>query len=199
MIRIPYGVSNFGKLINDGCYYVDRTHYIALLETLGEPYLFLVRPRRFGKSLFVSSLEHYYGLQHKDKFQQLFGKYHIGRHPTPLANSYLVLSLSFTSVDTGNTKTTYRDFLRNVQFGVRALMSNFSEWFDAASVRQIAQLDSPTAVIQHLLQAIKAKGEPAKLYVLIDEYDHFANELLAFDFSNFKNIVSRNGFVWNNS
>ena len=195
MIRIPYGISNFETLVSENYHYVDRTPYISKLEALGERYLFLVRPRRFGKSLFVSTLHYYYGLEHKDKFQQLFGKYYIGQYPTPSANSYLVLSLSFSSIHTDTAETTYRDFLRNIQFGVQTLMSKFPEWFDLTSISQVAELDSPSSVIQHLIKVIKTKDIPAKLYILIDEYDHFANELLAFDFSNFKNIVSKNGYV----
>ena len=79
MIRIPYNINNYEKLINDGYYYVDRTNYIALLEKLGAPYILLLRPHHFGKSLFLSTLQHYYGIEHKDKFQQLFGKYYIGQ------------------------------------------------------------------------------------------------------------------------
>ena len=195
MISIPYGISNYEKLINDGCYYVDRTNYIALLEKLGEPYLFLVRPRRFGKSLFVSTLQHYYGIEYKDKFQQLFGKYYIGQHPTPLANSYLVLSLSFTGIHTDTPELTLAGFLRNVKSGVQALMSNYSALFTEEDWEAVSNQQMPSDVISFLLLTIKKRRITHKIYVLIDEYDHFANELLAFDFSNFKNIVSKNGFV----
>ena len=195
MIRIPYGISSYEKLITDGCYYIDRTGYIELLERLGEPYLFMVRPRRFGKSLFLSTLEYYYGLEHKDKFEALFGNYYIGKHPTPQANSYLVLKLSFSAINTDTPQTTYQDFLRNVQFGVRALMTAHQDLFEKSARERVMELESPPTVIQYLFDVINEQKIEQKIYVLIDEYDHFANELLAFDFSNFKNIVSKNGFV----
>ena len=84
MIRIPYGISNYEKLINDGAYYVDRTTYIPKLESLGAPYLFFLRPRRFGKSLFVSMLHYYYGQEHKALFGQLFEKKFIANTPLHL-------------------------------------------------------------------------------------------------------------------
>jgi hypothetical protein len=87
-VRLPYGVSYFEKLITENYYYVDRTAYIEKLEQASEPYIFFLRPRRFGKSLFVSILWYYYGLEFADKFSTLFGKYYIGQHPTPKANSY---------------------------------------------------------------------------------------------------------------
>ena len=195
MIRIPYGISNFETLVTDNYHYVDRTSYIEKLEKTGERYIFLVRPRRFGKSLFISTLQYYYGIEHKAKFKDLFGKYYIGQNPTPLANSYLVLKLSFAGILTDTPETTYRDFLENVKFGVQSLMAKHQQWFNRAIWRSIDDLKSPFAVIQYLLKTIEALKIDAKLYVVIDEYDHFANELLAFDFANFKNIISRNGFV----
>ena len=195
MIRIPYGISNYEKLINDGCHYVDRTHYIALLEKLGESYLFLVRPRRFGKSLFLSTLQYYYGLEHKDKFQQLFGKYYIGQNPTPSANSYLVLSISFSSIHTDTAELTLDGFVRNVKSGVQALIAKHPNLFTTEDWEKAGHQRMPSDVISFLLTTIKKKNITHKLYVLIDEYDHFANEFLAFDFSNFKNIVSKNGYV----
>ena len=115
MVKIPYGISDFGKLIQDNYYFVDRTSYIETLEGLGAPYLIFLRPRRFGKSLWISILHHYYGMEHKADFETLFGKYHIGRHPTPLANSYLVLRLEFSRVDTTTEEGTYQGFLSNVK------------------------------------------------------------------------------------
>ncbi len=58
--RFPYGVSNFETLVEEGYLYVDRTAYIEQLERQGSRFHFLLRPRRFGKSLFVSVLEYYY-------------------------------------------------------------------------------------------------------------------------------------------
>ncbi|MDW8158795.1 MAG: AAA family ATPase, partial [Bacteroidia bacterium] len=85
-IFFPYGISNFAEIIRDDFVYVDKTLYIEILEKNKEKRVSFLRPRRFGKSLFVSLLEYYYDIHHKDKFQQLFAKYYIGQNPTPLAN-----------------------------------------------------------------------------------------------------------------
>ncbi|MBE2279133.1 MAG: AAA family ATPase, partial [Ignavibacteriaceae bacterium] len=90
--KIPYGISNFEAIKEDNYYYVDKTKYLELLEGLNEKYLFFLRPRKFGKSLFISLLEYYYGINHKDKFEKLFGEYYIGNNPTPKANSYYTVS-----------------------------------------------------------------------------------------------------------
>ena len=92
MLKIPYGVSGFSDMVLGGHYYVDRTQYIEKLESLTERYLIYIRPRRFGKSLFISTLQHYYGIEHRAKFDALFGNYYIGQHLTPRANSYFVLA-----------------------------------------------------------------------------------------------------------
>ena len=80
-MKLPYGISNFARLIEDGYHYVDKTHYIEQLENEPAPYLFFLRPRRFGKSLFISMLSYYYGLEHQKRFDALFGKFYIGTHP----------------------------------------------------------------------------------------------------------------------
>ena len=85
MMKFPYGQSDFGKLMRDGYFYQDRSDRIPLLEDAGDQLLF-IRPRRFGKSLLLSMLEHYYDLRQADEFEQLFGHLAIGRRPTPLRN-----------------------------------------------------------------------------------------------------------------
>ena len=92
MIKIGYGQSNYETMVKDDFYYVDRTDHIALIENMGSRFLFFLRPRRFGKSLFISTLEYYYDLRYKAQFDELFGHRYIGKYPTPLANSYLVLT-----------------------------------------------------------------------------------------------------------
>ena len=95
--KIPYGMTNFESIICDNYYYVDKTHYITKVENTSR-FFFFVRPRRFGKSLFLSMLSHYYDINQKDKFDKIFGELYIGKHPTPDRNKYLVLALNFSSV-----------------------------------------------------------------------------------------------------
>ena len=91
MLKLPYGQSDFTKVILQGYFYQDRTEFIRDLETL-PTFLYYLRPRRFGKSLFISMLHHYYALEHQPKFEKLFGNLAIGVHPTPLANTLGKLS-----------------------------------------------------------------------------------------------------------
>ncbi len=88
-VRLPYGISYFEKLITENYYYVDRTAYIEKLELASEPYIFFLRPRRFGKSLFVSTLWYYYGLEFADKFSTLFSQFNFPRHWVQCPLGYL--------------------------------------------------------------------------------------------------------------
>ncbi len=98
-MTFPYGIADFGKIRHQGYFYQDRTHLIPHLEAAGEQLLFL-RPRRFGKSLLVSMLEHYYDVNQADQFAALFGDLAIGQNPTPLHNRYFILHWDFSVVKT---------------------------------------------------------------------------------------------------
>ncbi len=140
----------------------------------------------------MSLLEHYYGQQYRDRFAELFGAYHVGQHPTPLANRYQVLKFDFSRIDTDTPESTFRGFFANVKSGVRMFAHTYG--FTTEETRQVLGAESPDDTLKILFDLIRIRGS-AKVYLLIDEYDHFANELIAFDFSNFGSFVSRNGFV----
>ena len=195
MKKLPYGISNFSSIATEGYYYVDRTAYIERLEAMGEKTILFIRPRRFGKSLLVSMLHHYYGLEHAARFSDIFGAYYIGQQPTPLANQYLVLKLDFSGIDTSSVDHTYRDFLEAVKIASTTFLDTYKKYFTQKELKVIKEAKSPQGVLRNLFSIVSNKAQGKKLYVLIDEYDHFANELLAFDFSRFKNTVSRNGWV----
>ncbi|TGO02491.1 hypothetical protein PN36_24180 [Candidatus Thiomargarita nelsonii] len=189
-IRLSYSISNFEKLVTENYYYVDRTSYIEKLEQASEPYIFFLRPRRFGKSLFISMLWHYYGLEFADKFSQLFGQYYIGKNPTPKANTYAILYLEFSRIDTATKESTFKGFLRNVHQGVYRFLETYTT-FSKEKKTQILTQGSPESMLVKLFELYNTKN----IYILIDEYDHFANEILAFNFDHFSEFVSRNGFV----
>ena len=128
MLKLPYGQSDFKKVILDGYFYQDRTEYIRELETL-PTFLYYLRPRRFGKSLFVSMLHYYYGLEHASKFDKLFGKLAIGQNPTPFANQYMVLSFEFSRITTSTPEKTFNGFLRNVREGVGLFLARYKAYF----------------------------------------------------------------------
>ena len=195
MIRIQYAESDFRGLMEAGYFYQDRTMFIETLEKWKSRYPVFLRPRRFGKSLFVTTLHHYYGLEHKDLFASLFGNLYIGKHPTKEVNSYMVLSFDFSGIDTATHESTYQGFLNKTISGVSRFLSAYDTFFSLEQRAFIEKQESPEAVIQSLFDLIKKSKNTQGVYLLIDEYDHFTNELLSFDIDRFKNDVSRNGFI----
>lgn len=199
MLKLPYGTSNFSQIAYEDYYFVDRTPYIAKLEQLGERYLFFLRPRRFGKSVFVSLLQCYYGVEYAAQFSELFARFAIGQQPTPFANTYLVLRLDFSRINTQSQESTQAGFLENVRQGISKFLAAYRAYFSEADSAYIFAGQDPSIVISRLFERTKnhqVTGKlPHKIYLLIDEYDHFANELVAFRLQDFKQSVGRNGFV----
>ncbi len=193
-MKLPYGQSNFRNVATE-FYYVDRTMYIEALEAQANRFLFYLRPRKFGKSLFISMLEYYYGMQHKEDFERIFGKYYIGKRPTPLANSYLVLTFDFSGIQTDSKKDVLATFTSKVRNSISDFLSEFRAAFQPEDEKFLDGPGMPAELLDTCCTLIKKRLPNHKLYILIDEYDHFANELIAFHLEDFKEIVGRNGFV----
>ena len=196
-IKLPYGISNFADIVEQNYLYIDRTKYIEILETeIADKYILFIRPRRFGKSLFVSVLDYYYNIKYKDKFEKLFGKYYIGKNPTPLKNSYLVLRFNFSGINTETKESTYNGFLDKVKVSVKSFLNMYENILkiNQEDKNQILENKTPESIIDNLFELVKTKTEK-KIYILIDEYDHFANELISFNLTDFYKIVTQNGFV----
>ncbi len=171
-MKFPYGVSDFAKLITEGYFYVDRTDRIPLLEDLGDQLLFL-RPRRFGKSLLLSMLENYYDVAKADQFEQLFGALAIGRAPTSRRNQYFVMRWDFSLVAAHGDANEIAQALHD---HVNSRIARFAEYYRERLAAPIEiHPDNAIASFEALLTAIAST--PHKLYLLIDEYDNFANEL----------------------
>lgn len=188
-MKIPYGESNFKKVITEDFVYVDKTAFIPKLEAAGS-FLFLLRPRRFGKSLFLSMLEHYYDVAYRDEFKTLFGHLDIGKSPTTLHNSYPVLIMDFSGIDTDGG---YDDVLQLVNDKIDSALLNFLRRYKHPESIQVEVLAmaSPAAKVERFLSAMSGQ----KLLLLIDEYDHFANSILADDLKLFQRIMGKGGFV----
>ena len=195
MIRLSYGIGDFGKLRKEQRYYADRTHFIEVLESLPDSYVFLLRPRRFGKSLFLSVLHYYYGVEYKERFEELFAPYYIGQNPTPLANSYFVLRLNFSGIDTSTPTKSYKSFLNAVLLSIEDFFHNYHSFFKDVDFDRLRAASSPQEIIRLWMLWYKQNRRKEKIYLLIDEYDHFANELLAFHFQDFQTMVGENGWV----
>ncbi len=169
--KIPYGVINWAEIVRE-CLFVDNTAYIRELETCKTP-VFL-RPKRFGKSVVCSMLAHYYDIDLKDRFDELFGKTDIGRNPTPLRNSFLVLQFDFSTVQVGTLAEIERNFWENVKRSVRGLVVREK---DRADWSNVAKAQNPADMIDAVRSVIRENHLPP-LYVIIDEYDNFTNELV---------------------
>ena len=195
MSIIGYAQADFKTLIADKNLYIDRTAYIRSIENQSNRNLIFVRPRRFGKSLWISILHHYYGLEHKDKFDTLFGHLAIGQRPTPLRNAYLVLTFQFAGIDVETDASTFNGFRANVMTGILTCMSVYSDYFSVEQKDKIEAIDTPANMIQAFFRLYSEKNIPHQLYILIDEYDQFANELVSHDTERFNAIVGRSGFV----
>ncbi len=196
MKKVPYGsVGSFNDLVTQGYFYIDRTNYLEKLEAMSEKHLFFLRPRRFGKSLFISVLEHYYGLEHADKFEGLFRDFYAGKNPTELRNSYLILKFNFSGIDTASDETTRDGFLSSVKVGVMDFLQTYNSLFDSDTIAKLKFFSTPEEIMKQLWLWVKHQGKGKKVYVLIDEYDQFTNEMVAYRFEEFKKVVGRNGWV----
>ena len=189
MKKLPYGISDYERLKENDYYYVDKTMYIEKLENLAEPYIIFLRPRKFGKTLFTSMLENYYDFKKIDKFQELFGETYIGKEPTKLKNTYHILKFNFSGIDTTDEESTIKGFKNEVASSIKLFIDKYGLDF------YINMEDEAENILDNLFKAFYIQRNEEKIYVIIDEYDHFANELLGFDTSQFKNLVSKNGKV----
>ena len=189
MKKLPYGISNYEELIQDGYYYVDKTQYIEKLENLAEKRITFLRPRKFGKTLFTSTLENYYDITKADKFEKLFGNTYIGKNPTPLKNKYHILKFNFSGIDTENEETTILGFKREVASSINVFVEKYKLDFF------VNKEEAAENILDNLIKAFSLQKPEERIYVIIDEYDHFANELLGFNTNQFKNLVSKNGKV----
>lgn len=189
MKKLPYGISDYEKIIKDNYYYVDKTVNIEKLENLSEPYIMFLRPRKFGKTLFTSTLEHYYDINQKDEFETLFSQTYIGKNPTKLKNSYHVLRFNFSGIDTSSGNATISGFKARTMSAIKVFCEKYKLDF------YINENDEAENILDNLFKAFYIQKASERLYVIIDEYDHFSNELLGFDTEKFKDLVSKNGKI----
>jgi len=173
--KIPYGQAEFGTLRADNCYYVDKTRFIPLIEA-SPRYLFFIRPRRFGKSLWLSVLQYYYDINDKDRFEEMFGGTYIFDHPTEGRNSYLIIAFNFAAVnpDPLYIKESFEDNGRAV---AEDFLKRYSQYFSQSVQKEILSLPTTEALLRRIFSHTARDG--LKLYMFIDEYDNFANTILS--------------------
>ena len=188
-LKMPYGISNYEKIVNDGYYYVDKTMYIEKLENLPETSIMFLRPRKFGKTLFTSVIENYYDKNKIEKFDKLYGNTYIGKNPTKNKNSYCILRFNFSGIDTETETSTIRGFKNEVASSIEVFIHRYNLEF------YVNNEDDAENILNNLFKAFYVQKSQDKIYVIIDEYDHFANELLGFYPERFRTLVSKNGKV----
>ena len=192
-LKIPYGIMDFRRLRREGYYYVDKTEYLAQMEAR-DSFIFFVRPRRFGKSLFIAMMESYYDLNQKKDFKKLFGDLWIGKHPTENANRFMTLKLDFSKVG-GTGRELQESFEKHIASMLEEFLFRYSEHYDDAFKTAF-----PGKTAEEKIAAVTARSRTIgiPLYLIIDEYDNFTNQMIrASGVTDYREITHGAGFYRN--
>ena len=174
--RLPYGISDFTDLRRKGCYYTDKTQYIPTMEAAGD-FLFLIRPRRFGKSVFLSMLAAYYDIARQDKFDELFDGLWIQQHPTEEKGQYQVIHLDFSQATVGLDGTLKQRFDRYCSTKYESFVDTYAAYYHDTFVEEVKQRRPDSSEqLRYICDEAKKRGH--QLYLIIDEYDNFTNNVL---------------------
>ena len=171
---LPYGISDYAQVKREGKYMVDKTMYLERMERAGN-FLFLIRPRRFGKSMFLSMMESYYDIEAKDNFDLLFGDTYVGSHPTAERNEYQVLRLDFSKPG-GNKDTIEENVNGYLDLMYGDFVSRYAKYYPENYVVEYNQQKSTSDRVNYVHQ--KFATNKIKSYLIIDEYDNFTNNVL---------------------
>ena len=173
--KIPYGLTDYFRIVTEDFYYVDKTKYIEDLEKTAA-FLFLIRPRRFGKSLFLNMLNCYYDVKYADRFEELFGNQYIGKHPTAEQGKYLVLRFNFSMVRATDDKLEAA-FNRHISLETAYFASVYASYFKPDFQEQLKLIPEAAGRLEYICLCAKEQG--LSIYLLIDEYDNFTNTILS--------------------
>ena len=188
---IPYGVANFEQLRNENLYYVDKTMYLPLLENMSN-YLFLIRPRRFGKSVFVSMMRDYYDIAKAERFDTLFDGLWIKEHPTPLKNAFQVIYFDFSLAGAGMERLeyTFNDYCCTE---LDSFIKQYKTYYDDTTFQNVLAEKDAASKLRIINAEARRKKYP--LYLIIDEYDNFTNVILSEGGKEmFRNLPHASGF-----
>ena len=174
--RLPYGISDFTDMRRQNMYYTDKTQYISTMEKAGN-FLFLIRPRRFGKSVFLSMLAAYYDIARQDKFDTLFDGLWIQHHPTPEKGQYQVIHLDFSQATVSLDGTLKQRFDRYCSIQYDAFVDTYVQYYEDNFVDNVHAFGTDSsAKLVYICKEAKKRNH--KLYLIIDEYDNFTNNVL---------------------
>ena len=191
MKKIIYGESNFRKIkITNEYFYIDKTQHIETLEAINESFLIFLRPRRFGKSLFLSTLQYYYDENSAHEFDAIFHDTYIGQNPTALKSSYRILFLEFSGINVdGGIDLIHTRLVEKIKNSCMIYLDNYN--YTKEQIKSLEQFTTPSSVMDRFFEMTKNDN----IYILIDEYDQFANAILAYSMKDFLQIVGKGGFV----
>ena len=171
---LPYGISDFRRIRRENYYLVDKSSFITKLEETAS-FLFLIRPRRFGKSLFLSMLRYYYDIAEKDNFQELFKGLWIAKHPTWNQGRFQVMHIDFSQIG-----GTIDELTENFDGYMRMKFTNFARKYAAYYPKdyldELNKYSSASDIMNYVHDAAKDQG--CSLYLIVDEYDNFTNTVL---------------------
>ena len=177
MKKIPYGQADYKNIKEENFYCIDKTKFIEKLEDLNESYLIFLRPRRFGKSLFIAMLHYYYDKHYKENFETLYGDTYIGKNPTKEVNKYLIMRFNFSGIDVNDVEESFRKYLLEelksfiIKYNIIVVLEN-----------------NPIILFNNVFKYLQKNN--LELMILIDEYDNFANKLLLRERSEYLGLVS---------
>ena len=193
-ITIPYAIADFAILRERGYYYVDKTQYIPLLERYSAP-VFL-RPRRFGKSLLVSTLAYYYDINEAERFDSLFGGTYIGEHPTGEQNKYMVMRFDFSKlVVADNIEELEKSFNNMACPAIKSFVEGSNRYPRYFKNFRFGNEGNATEMLSDIMTRVTGENLPP-LYILIDEYDNFTNQLLTtFKDSLYEQVTTGDSFL----
>ncbi len=201
--QIPYGVSNFETIATEDYYFVDKTKYLEDIDNVNYP-VFL-RPRRFGKSLFTEMLRYYYDLKYANKFQEIFGKYYIGKNPTKRHNTYFFISFNFSGLRAyakKNKDVVEEKFNLNNNSAIYKFLQHYKEELKLndkiiETYRQNYENNSSGA-LTNIINLVASVG--GKIFIAIDEYDSLTNAMAIYyqyaseEENEYLNILRSGGF-----
>lgn len=194
MKALPYGISDFPRIIRKNYYYVDKTRYIELLERQ-PPYVFLIRPRRFGKSLFLAMLETYYSIDYAETFDELFKDLYIGQHPTEEHSSYMVLRFNFSEVK-ASPEDVEQKFGEYCCMMLKDFILKYEHLMGSGIWQQVKRDETDPGQMLSALKQYVSRTNCPRIYLMIDEYDNFTNTILASHAQdNYKQKLHGDGFI----
>ncbi len=197
-MKIPYGKADFAEIRREGMFYVDKTRFLAELESaeLGYKSLVFLRPRRMGKSSLVNMMSHYYDKSRANEFDSLFGGLWVHEHPTPGKNAFVVLHLNFGKVSGTDDAAVREGFVQCIRRSLTGMLPRHMD--RSPMLRQLhdrlQDISDPLGLMDDFIGIVDGMGE--RLYVLIDEYDTFANSLISTGSTNlYDSLTAKTGFV----